>query len=255
MQRVRPQRLAAWPGDSHKLLLGMIHLQGGSESAVLDIARQECEAYLEGGMDGVVVENYFGTVDDVRRALPLLKAEFPGLMVGVDVIWQNDLSFDLALEHELPFIQLDSAAGHLHHEDEGAFEERVASFRARTDALILGGVRLKNQPYLSGNDLATDLRIAKGRTDAVIVTGTRTGEETSLTKIEEFRSHLGDFPLVVGAGVNLANCIEQLSTADGAIIGTGLKRNGKTEDVVDAARVRALVSAVREIPMEEKVKI
>lgn len=244
-EAVRPQILREWPRSGRKLLLAMVHLKGEGQRDVLERARRECEIFQESGFDGVVVENYFGSIDDVRRALPVLKESFPNLLVGVDVIWQNDLSFDLAEEFHLPFIELDSMAGHLEPQDEAAFDERIRGFRQRTDTLILGGVRLKNQPYLSGNNLATDLRIATTRGDGIIVTGTDTGLETDLGKIKEFRRLLGDFPLVVGAGVRVENCVEQLAIADGAIIGSFLKTNGHVTGEVERDRVIALAQQVR----------
>ena len=246
VRAVRPQSLWDWPGNGRKLLLAMVHLKGEGETDVLDRARRECDIFREAGFDGVVVENYFGTVDDVRRALPVLKEEYPELHVGVDVIWQNDLSFDLALEFDLPFIELDSIAGHLAPPDEPSFEERIGGFRCRIDTLILGGVRLKNQPYLSGNDLETDLKIAMTRGDGIIVTGNDTGLETDLDKVKEFRSLLGDFSLVVGAGVRIENCVEQMAVADGAIIGSSLKSGGHVTGEVEKDRAVRLANAVRE---------
>lgn len=250
MLKTRTEKLWNWPTSGRKLLLGMLHLGGDSPDEIDSRALYECEAFLEGGMDGVVVENYFGSIEDVRRLLPVVKREFPELLVGVDVIWQNDLSFDLAVENELPFLQLDSMAGHLLPDDEAAFDARINWFRANTDALILGGVRLKNQPYLSGNDLATDLEIATRRGDGVIVTGVATGVETETEKIVEFRENLGSFPLVVGAGLNHDNCVEQMTIADGAIVGSSLKTDGVAQGVVELARVRDLVALARSTERE-----
>ncbi len=43
------------------------------------------------------------------------------------------------------------------------------------------------------------------RCDAIAVTENATGQETSMEKIELFRKNLGDFPLVIAAGVTLEN--------------------------------------------------
>ncbi len=243
--------LRGWPGNGEKLLLGMIHLKGDVIEDIYSRAIRECEIYSTGGFDGVVVENYFGSIEDVRYCLPRLKDKFPQLFVGVDIIWDNDKSFDLAVEHQLPFIQLDSLSGQLSPEDEPAFEKRIRWCQDKTSTVILGGVRLKNQPVLSGNSLEVDLQLAKKRGDGIIVTGVDTGVETELEKIKQFRKIIGDFPLIVGAGVNENNCAQQLSIADGAIIGSSLKQGGKATGDLEIDRVRRLVSVVRSLTGKE----
>ena len=114
-------------------------------------------------------------------------------------------------------------------------------------AVILGGVRLKNQPVLSGNSLEEDLHRAMRRGDGIIVTGRATGVETEIEKISTFREIIGDFPLIVGAGVRASNCVEQLRIADGAIIGSSLKTDGDVHGDLERSRVAELVRLVRQL--------
>jgi predicted TIM-barrel enzyme len=72
------------------------------------------------------------------------------------------------------------------------------------------------------------------------VTGKGTGYETPLGKIKEFRRFLGDFPLIIGAGVNESNFAEQLSIADACIIGSYFK-NGNTRDLIIKEKVKKLI--------------
>ncbi len=239
--------LGQWPHNRSKLLLGMLHLKGEGQQDILDRARKESEIFSEEGFDGVIVENYFGSYDDVVYCLPRILEEFPQLFVGVDVIWDNDKSFDLAVEYQLPFIQLDSLAGQLPPEQEPAFEERVNWCQENSPTVILGGVRLKNQPVLSGNSLEEDLHRAMRRGDGIIVTGRATGVETEIEKISIFREIIGDFPLIVGAGVRASNCVEQLRIADGAIIGSSLKTDGDVHGDLERSRVAELVRLVRQL--------
>ena len=55
---------------------------------------------------------------------------------------------------------------------------------------------------------------------------------------------MGDFPLIVGAGVTSENVQEQLRICDAAIIGSYFK-NGNTEDKVRGELVRNLMEKVR----------
>ena len=43
------------------------------------------------------------------------------------------------------------------------------------------------------------------RCDAIVVTQDATGQETPMEKINEFRKIIGDFPLVIGAGMTADN--------------------------------------------------
>ena len=117
---------------------------------------------------------------------------------------------------------------------------------------LLGGVRFKYQPVRSGRSVEQDLMLGKQRCDAVVVTGAGTGINTELEKIRLFREVLGDFPLIVGAGMTEENFREQLSIADGAIIGSWFKRDGITEAPVDPERVRRFMEIVREMRKTEK---
>jgi len=50
--------------------------------------------------------------------------------------------------------------------------------------------------------------------------------------------------ILSGSGVTLANLRDFLPLADGFIVGTSLKRDGKISNPVDPKRVRALASAI-----------
>lgn len=115
-----------------------------------------------------------------------------------------------------------------------------------SDILVLGGVGFK---YIqkTGNPLEQDLHEAMPRCDAIVTTGAGTGIETPIEKLKEYKRLLEDFPLVVGAGVNLENINEQLRIADAAIIGSYFKPDGNTYQQVDRKRVRSLMDIVNDL--------
>ena len=113
----------------------------------------------------------------------------------------------------------------------------------KVDIFLLGGVRFKYQPVASGRTLEEDLKIGMERCDAVVVTGAGTGISTELDKIKAFRAILGDFPLIVGAGMTAETAAEQLFYSDGAIVGSYFKEGGYTEYPVDEMRVKTFMTA------------
>ena len=121
--------------------------------------------------------------------------------------------------------------------------------RTRTqfpNVCVLGGVGFK---YIAptGNTPEIDLAEAMKRCEAIVTTGEGTGIETPLAKLRQYKSILRNFPLIVGAGVNLENVSEQLKICEGAIVGSYFKPSKDTLLPVDRNRVRNLMSVVKEI--------
>ena len=100
---------------------------------------------------------------------------------------------------------------------------------------------------MSEKSLEEDLEIAKGRCDGVCVTQDRTGQETSMDKIVEFRNYLKDFPLIVAAGVTKDNVEKSLRVCDAAIVGSYFKDNYKDEGEVCEQHVKDFMETVKEL--------
>lgn len=82
------------------------------------------------------------------------------------------------------------------------------------------------------------------RCDAIVCTGQGTGLATPMAKIEEFKSTVGDFPVVVGAGVTLETAKETFLNGDGAIVGSWFKRGHNAANEVVEANVKAFMEAL-----------
>ncbi|MFJ6415741.1 BtpA/SgcQ family protein [Paeniglutamicibacter sp. NPDC091659] len=229
-----------------KPILGMLHLSGDSASERLDIAREELEILRSQGVDGVVVENYFGDKTDVRNVLEWLEGKHPDLLVGVNVLHDHLLAFELARQFRVDFIQMDSVAGHLAPEADEEFALELQELRGEVDSVLFGGVRFKYQPVNSGRTEAEDLVIGMDRCDAFVITSDATGQETDLDKVKRFRSVVGEtFPLLIGAGLTASNVHEQLEATDGAIVGSFLKDTHVDTGRIAAAHVELLMREVR----------
>lgn len=233
-----------------KPVFAMLHLGGDSAEEKFDRALRETVMLAEGGVDAVIVENYFGDSDDVRRVLEAI-TESSGPkppVVGLNVLRDHELAFELAQEFPVGFVQIDSVAGHLEVASDVEYAERLAELRAASSALVFGGVRFKYQPVLSGRTESEDLALGKLRSDAIVVTGDGTGIETDLDKIMRFRNELtGAYPLIVGAGVTAENVDEQLRYADAVIVGSFLKDTYQDTGVVDPEHVERFMAAVQAV--------
>jgi uncharacterized protein len=241
---VRFQKLFPAP----KPILGMLHLTGATPAERLEIARWETEALVANGVDGLVVENYFGDVEDVRAVLGWLAERSPPVRIGLNVLRDFRLAFDLAERFRVDFVQIDSVAGHLAPAEDAVYARELTDLRSRSRVAVLGGVRFKYQPVLSGRDEAEDLRIGAMRCDAIVATGEATGQPTDLDRLHRFRAVLGrNAPLLVGAGLTAANAAEQLAVADGAIVGSFFKDAHADTGLVRPDHVAALMAVVRDV--------
>lgn len=233
-----------------KPLLAMLHLKGDSDDDVLERAKREIDIFYNSGVDAVIVENYFGNYYQMRLVLDYLNKNFSDRLYGINSLNFDVLGIDLANEFNADFVQFDSVVGHVKPRDEASMEAFLNQYRPKTRALLFGGVRFKYQPVKSEKTVEEDLVIAKDRCDAVVVTGNATGEETDMDKIKRFRSGLGDFPLIIGAGITTENAREQMKYGDGAIVGSYLKEGFVDTGEVNESQVVELVNLFKEIRKE-----
>ena len=221
-----------------KPIIGMIHLAGGNR---IKRALEEIAIFEEEGVNGVIIEDYYGTPNDVYETLKQSSELNFKIIRGVNVLMHPYSSFELASEFGAKFIQFDSV------QSPDLILEFYENLRNEyPNIVVLGGIGFK---YTSptGNLLETDLEEGKSRCEAIVTTGTRTGIETPIEKLKEYKRILRDFPLIVGAGVNINNVYEQLNIADGAIIGSYFKPKNNTYLLIDRNRVKRLMDVVKEI--------
>jgi len=233
-----------------KPILAMLHLKGNTRDDILARAVREADIYVANGVDALIVEDYFGDATDVENVLAVLSRERPHYILGVNVLDDFPRSYELAAQYGAKFMQVDSICGHLTPANEQAYLTMVARYRRDGQVAVIGGVRFKYQPYLSGRSLADDLVIGRAHCDAIAVTGEGTGVDTDMHKIREFREILGDFPLVIGAGMTVAQVADKLAVADAAIVGSTFKEARQASNEVNATYVREFMEAVGELRME-----
>lgn len=241
-----------------KPIIGMIHLAGENP---VKRALQELDIFQAEGINGAIIENYHNKDSDVaRRALEYaVQKDFSEIVLGVNIL-PNEFedSISLAHNHGAKFVQLDYVAGRYIGLNGRASSNvsRVKQLnllnykttrRTYPNIAVLGGVYPKYYVPVPGSNVEQDLRHGKELAEAIVVTGGGTGIETPLEKISEFRRILGDYPLIVGAGLNPNNAEEQLMIADGAIVGSALKAGNYTGNPLDVGKIRELMKIVEAV--------
>lgn len=235
-----------------KPILAMVHLKGDSDENVMERFHREMDIYVRGGVDAVIIENYFGRYRHMELALHCLQEDKPPIPYGVNCLNSAAMGFELAIKYNAAFIQVDSVVGHVKERDEDTLRAFFKLYRSRYKGKLLGGVRFKYQPVLSEHSVEDDLTIAMDRCDAICVTQDRTGQETSMDKIIRFREAIGDFPLIIGAGLTPENMEKQFAYADGAIVGSYFKEGYVDRGEVSEEHVARFIACVEEIRRGER---
>ena len=240
-----------------KAIIGMIHLAG--ENPVKQ-ALEEISLFEETGVTAAIVENYHGTVDDVKETLERIAKRGTSLVIGINILdgtWVEDgfeEAFILAKEYNAGFIQVDRIAGR-YLSDRGLNLSRYnACKKAFPEIVILGGVWPKYYHPIDASEQPLEAAIKEGmqRAEAVVVTGEGTGKRTPVEKIAKFRGIIGlSHPLVVGAGSTPESVQEELRYAQGVIVGTYFKSDNphdeKTRNPLDRTKIREYIAAAREV--------
>lgn len=252
-----------------KMLVGVIHLPplpgsprwDGRFKAVLDSARRDALAYVRGGADAVIVEN-FGDVPFTKDSVPpetvaamaaagCAVREAVKLPLGFNVL-RNDARAALALcaAGGGSFIRVNVHCGAM-LTDQGVIEGRASeTLRLRRqlcpDVRIFADVHVKHAAPLAPLPIQIAARdtLERGLADALIVSGTGTGVATDVRDVERVRAACPGARIFIGSGIVAASVADYLRLADGVIVGSSLKRNGEVQAPVDARRVAALRRAI-----------
>lgn len=254
-----------------KPVISMLHLSAlpgdpgydaaGGLDAVIARARQELHDLQAGGVDGVMFSNEFSlpyltqtepiTAITMARIIGELRSEIT-VPFGVNVLWDGRASIDLAMATGAQWVR-EIFTG-VYASDFGLWNTNVgevARHRARIGAShvkLLFNIVPESAQYLADRDLASIAKTTVFATlpDALCVSGATAGAPTDTQALSIVKNAAGVVPVFVNTGVRAENVSEQLSIADGAVVGTYFKREGRFENAVDPARVVQLMTATRE---------
>ena len=225
--------------NAEKPIIGMIHLAGSNHQEKIKKGLQELMLYDKEGVNGAIIEDYHGTPKEVYEVLKESQKLNLKIIRGVNILQEPYSAFELASDFGAKFIQFDSVQTQdLNLKIYSGLREQYPNIS------VLGGIGFK-YTMPTGNPLKQDLEEGMQRCEAIVTTGAGTGIETPIEKLKAYKKILGNFPLIAGAGVNADNIKEQLSVADGAIIGSSFKPEGNTFLPVDRNLVRNIMEIVK----------
>lgn len=254
-------------------LIGDIHLpplpgtprhRGEPMTAIIDSAIRDAEAFAEGGMDGIILENH-GDIPFLKpaeigpeiiaamSAIATKVGDAIGIPFGINLLANGSIGgLAIAKASGARFIRVNQWVN-AYIANEGLVEgesARALRYRKQIDALdiaIFADVHVKHGSHAivddrSVSEQARDVEFYDA--DVAIATGNRTGDAVPEAEITAVRAGTR-LPIIAGSGITSANAGSILPWLDGAIVGSSLKSGGVWWNGVEVERVRALVEAVK----------
>jgi hypothetical protein len=256
-----------------KPILGVIHVGAlpgtpASERSVAEITAQalrEAAIYRDGGVDGIIIENMHdvpylrGKVGpEIVAAMAVIGHEVKTasrLPTGIQILaGANREAMAAAHAANLDFIR---AEGYVfaHVADEGLIQSSAAELLRYRKTIGANRVQVWTDVKKKHSSHAITADISLGataeaaefmRSDAVIVTGSVTGDAPKLADVQEAKTHCR-LPVLLGSGIDDRNIAEFFSAADGFVIGSYFKADGHWANAADARRVERFTVIVQKL--------
>jgi membrane complex biogenesis BtpA family protein len=247
-------------------IIGVVHLQAlpGSPhhskdlEEVCEFAINDAKSLEEGGCDGLIIENYWDqpflekmpieTVASMTKIACEIKRNV-SLPIGVSAL-RNDPFAGLAIAHAIDgqFIRVNVYIGAA-VVGTGIVQGCAAELlryrnKLRSDVKIFADIDVKHATPLVKVPIEREAREAafRGNADGLIVTSEETGSPPELETVQRVKNAVSDVPILIGSGLSSRNVKEFLEVADGAIVGSSLKKT--ITSPIDVNLVRKLLEAV-----------
>ncbi len=250
-------------------LIGVIHLDplpGASNAqvsmqSVVEKAVKEASLYKDNGFDGVIIENAkdrpFYPCRVPRLTLAAMTSVAQAVRSNVDLplgiaVLRNDArsAIDIAAAVNAEFIRVNvlcgttlTAQGMIQGEAHKVLRHRD---QHAPGTQIFADVAVKySRPWTYENKLFDEIRDVGACADALIVSGTATGQRTDIELLCDVKERSSK-PIIVGSGVDEQDCKACLSIADALIVGSSLKENGVWNGPLDSQKVARFAACARE---------
>lgn len=255
-----------------KPIIGMCHLlplpgdpyydKEQDFKSIIDWARKDLHSLQKGGVDAVMFSNEFSmpyltrvhtvTVACMARVIGELMGEIQ-IPFGVNVLWDPYASLDLAAATGAQFVR--EVFSGVYASDFGLWNPDCGEIIRHQHAISAQKVKLlfnivpEGARYLGDRDVADIARstVFNHRPDALCVSGLTAGVQTDASLLRRVKQAVPDALVFANTGVRLENLAEQLSIADGAVVGTTFKKDGEFKNHVDERRVAEFMRSVRAI--------
>ena len=255
---------------TEKAIIAMCHMQAmpgdpyydkeKGMKMVVEKAKQDLEALQEGGVDAVMFRNEFSlpyltkvrteTVAAMARVIGELQP-YISIPYGVNCLWDPIASLDLAVAVDAKFVR-EIFTG-VYASDFGLWNTNCGEVIRHQRAIGAENVKLlfnivpEAAKYLADREIESIAKttVFNCRPDALCVSGATAGSATDPEVLRRAKSAAGDTVVLANTGCRVNTIENLLSIADGAVVGTTFKYDGKFENQTDVKRVREFMDKVK----------
>ena len=255
---------------TEKAIIAMCHMQAmpgdpyydkeKGMKMVVEKAKQDLEALQEGGVDAVMFSNEFSlpyltkvrteTVAAMARVIGELQP-YISIPYGVNCLWDPIASLDLAVAVDAKFVR-EFFTG-VYASDFGLWNTNCGEVVRHQRAIGAENVKLlfnivpEAAKYLADREIESIAKttVFNCRPDALCVSGATAGSATDPEVLRRAKSAAGDTVVLANTGCRVNTIENLLSIADGAVVGTTFKYDGKFENQTDVKRVREFMDKVK----------
>ena len=254
-----------------KPIIAMCHFQAlpgdpsydaaGGMAKVVELALADLSALQEGGVDAVMFSNEF-SLPYLTRVRPETTAamgrvigelmRFIRVPFGVNVLWDALASIDLAAATGASFIR--EIISGVYASDFGLWNTNVGE-TMRHQARLAPNLRMlfnivpEAASYLGNRSIVDIARstVFNNRPDALCISGLIAGAEADTEVLASVKTATPDTVVLCNTGCRIDTVERQLMVCDGAVVGSTFKVDGKFENPVDPARVKAFIDKVKSL--------
>jgi len=255
---------------TEKAIIAMCHMppmpgdpyfdKAGGMDKVYEYTYKELKGLQDGGVDTVMFSNEFSLpyLTDVRTETVTAMAAVIGQLkphitipFGVNVLWDPFKSIDLAMAVGAKFVR-EIFTG-VYASDFGVWDTNCGAVIRHKMAIGAEDVKLlfnivpEAAVYMAERDIVSTAKstVFNNRPDALCVSGLTAGAETDSAVLKQVKDTVPGTVVLANTGCRMDNIERQLSIADGAVVGTTFKIDGKFDNAVDPARVTAFMDKVK----------
>ncbi len=253
-----------------KMIIGMVHVDAlpgtpnnkYSITQIISKAVQEAILYEQNGLDAIILENMHDVPYLNRKVGPEITASMTVIAnevtknttipCGVQILaGANKEALAVAQASGCEFIRVEGFV-YSHIADEGlmnACAGELMRFRkliGAEDITVFADIKKKHSSHSITSDLdITDFAEACKffLSDGIIITGRSTSEEADIEELKRV-CKTSDLPILIGSGITLDNIEKYWNYANGFIIGSYFKEDGKWQNTVSSYRLNSFIQHV-----------
>lgn len=251
-------------------MIGVLPLPGspgyrGDDDAIIAEALSDRQQYAQAKVDAIVLENSHdlpyikppladAAVDLMKRVAHEVRQRFEG-PIGIQMLEAaNETSLEIAHDADLDFIRVEGYV-FAHVGGAGIIEGCAGKLLRKRKELgcehikVFGDVKKKHCSHaLTGDlDILDEIKQAEFfLVDELIVTGARTTEPPNVAELRRVK-RAARVPVIIGSGMTPENIKTYYPLADGFIVGSTFRKDGRFLGQLDPKRLSSFMKVFRKL--------